>query len=175
MNIDDLRACTGANTDNADRLLPYLDAAFEEFEINTPKRQAAFLAQIGHESGHLRYLKEIWGPTDVQKRYEGRADLGNTNPGDGSRFRGRGYLQTTGRANYAKTGAALGVDLEQSPELLEQPEWAIRSAGWFWKEHGLNELADAGNFEKITRRINGGLNGYAERCALWESAKVILS
>ena len=171
----ELIAATGATAKDAERVLPFIADAMEEFDINTPERKAAFLAQIGHESGHLHYLKEIWGPTDVQRRYEGRADLGNTEAGDGSRFRGRGYLQTTGRANYRRTGEALGVDLEESPELLEHPELAIRSAAWFWKEHGLNELADAGDFKLITKRINGGYNGYAERVALWEDAKQVFS
>lgn len=148
-----------------------LTDAMAEFDINTPQRQAAFIAQIAHESGELRHTREIWGPTPVQSRYEGRADLGNTEPGDGSKFRGRGLIQITGRANYAECGAALGLDLLGAPELLEHPTAASRSAAWFWKHHGLNELADAGDFGHITRRINGGLNGQAERVAFWGLAK----
>ena len=147
----------------------------DEFEINTPDRQAAFLAQVGHESGGLHWLVELWGPTPAQTRYEGRADLGNTEPGDGYRFRGRGLLQTTGRANYESTGDCLDSPLLDSPELLGTPELACRSAAWFWKKHGLNELADAGEFEIITRRINGGLNGLAERQALYDIAKPLLA
>lgn len=144
------------------------------YGIDTPARQAAFLAQIGHESGRLIYTRELWGPTPTQLGYEGRADLGNTQKGDGFLYRGRGLIQVTGRGNYQKCGKALGLDLVKSPELLEQPTGAAMSACWFWTTHGLNELADAGDFEHITRRINGGLNGYADRCALWESCKTTL-
>lgn len=154
--------------------VPALNRAMQRYQINTPARQAAFLAQIGHESGQLRYVREIWGPTPAQSRYEGRKDLGNTQPGDGRRFMGRGLIQITGRENYRRTGAALGIPLLDSPELLEQPEWAVVSAAWWWASHGLNELADAGEFEQITRRINGGLNGQADRLALWEKAKAVL-
>ncbi len=171
MTPQEVMACTGARWDRARDFAPLLDAAMAEFEINTPQRQAAFLAQVGHESGGLHWLVEIWGPTDSQRRYESRYDLGNVAPGDGFRFRGRGLIQLTGRANYRQAGQALGVDLESNPERLGEPELACRSAAWFWREHGCNDLADAGDFEKITRRINGGLNGYPQRLGLWEAAK----
>jgi putative chitinase len=153
-----------------------LNAAMERYEINTPARQAAFLAQVGHESGRLIYVREIWNPAQCpwQARYEGRADLGNVQPGDGARFRGRGLIQITGRANYRACGAALGEDLEAHPELLEQPIFAAMSAAWFWKFHGCNELADQGRFREITRVINGGFNGQTDRVALWKSAKEAL-
>ncbi|GLK88330.1 glycoside hydrolase family 19 protein [Pseudomonas turukhanskensis] len=156
-------------------IIDALNAAMVRYRIDSPVRAAAFLAQVGHESGQLRYLREIWGPTPAQARYEGRQDLGNTQPGDGKRFMGRGLIQVTGRANYQKAGAALGLPLEDQPELLEQPVHAAMSAAWFWQTHGLNELADAGQFQTITRRINGGLNGQAERVALWETAKRVLA
>ena len=175
MTPRELVAATGARIDRAQTFLPYLEDAMHEFEINTPERQAAFLAQIAHESGHLRWLVEIWGPTAAQARYEMRYDLGNVKPGDGHRFRGRGLIQLTGRGNYERAGKALGVDLIANPELLGEPALACRSAGWFWREHGCNELADAGQFERITRRINGGLNGYTERLGLWAKAKEVLS
>lgn len=155
--------------------VPALNRAMQHYQINTPVRQAAFLAQVGHESGQLRYVREIWGPTAAQQRYEGRKDLGNTQPGDGARFKGRGLIQITGRENYRKAGAALGLPLLDQPELLEQAEWAATSAAWWWANHGLNELADAGKFEQITRVINGGLNGQADRLALWEKAKAVLA
>ena len=142
-----------------------------EFEINTPARQAAFLAQIGHESGQLRYVRELASGA----AYEGRKDLGNTQPGDGVRFKGRGLIQITGRANYLKCGEALGLDLIADPELLEQPINACRSAGWFWESRGLNALADAGDFLRITKRINGGTNGLADRQALYESAQQVFA
>lgn len=151
-----------------------LDAAMRHRKIIGPKRAAAFLAQIGHESGQLLYVREIWGPTETQKRYEGRKDLGNTVAGDGSKYRGRGLIQITGRANYEKCGKALGIDLITHPELLEQPQWACESAAWFWETNGLNELADRDQFNTITRRINGGLNGLDDRLEIWERAKLVL-
>ncbi len=175
MTPQDLSRCTGARIDRATEWLPHILSAMEEFSINTPARQAAFLAQIGHESGGLHWVTEIWGPTPAQARYEGRADLGNTEEGDGFKFKGRGLIQTTGRANYQKTGVALGVDLIAQPELLADFALAARSAGWFWQAHGLNELADQGNFVLITHRINGGENGMADRMALWEAAKGVLT
>ena len=175
MTAQELASCTGARIDRAQVFEPYIAAAMEEFCIVTPLQQAAFLAQVGHESGGLRWLSELWGPTSAQQRYEGRADLGNTEQGDGYKFRGRGLLQTTGRSNYQRTGDALDVDLIANPELLATPELAARSAAWFWQEHGLNELADADNFMTITRRINGGTNGYAERLALYTVGREILA
>ena len=154
-----------------DTFLEPLNAAMAEFQINTPGRVSAFLAQIAHESGSLLYVKELASGA----AYEGRADLGNTEPGDGMFFKGRGLIQITGRANYASCGAALGLDLLENPELLESPQNACRSAAWFWMTHGCNELADAGNFRKITLRINGGLNGYEHRLAYWEAAKEVLA
>jgi putative chitinase len=171
----ELARSTGARIDRATTFLPFLEDAMHEFEINTPARQAAFLAQVGHESGGLRWLVELWGLSDAQRRYESRYDLGNIAPGDGFKFRGRGLIQLTGRANYTAAGKALGVDLVEKPEQLGEPGLACRSAGWFWKSHGLNELADEGLFEKITKRVNGGLNGYAERLGLYEAAKAVLA
>ncbi|WP_306558487.1 MULTISPECIES: glycoside hydrolase family 19 protein [unclassified Janthinobacterium] len=142
-----------------------------EFGITTPARQASFLPQVGHESGQLRYVRELASG----QAYEGRADLGNTQRGDGVRFRGRGLLQVTGRANYAACGKALGLDLLAKPELLEQTVNACRSAGWFWQMKGLNALADAGDQERVTRRINGGVNGLAERLALYAAARKVLA
>jgi putative chitinase len=175
MTPRDLAQATGARIDRATTFLPFLEDAMHEFDIGTTDRQAAFLAQIGHESGGLHWMVELWGPTATQLRYETRYDLGNCQPGDGYRYRGRGLIQLTGRENYRKAGEALGVDLIAKPELLGEPALAARSAGWFWKTHGCNELADAGDFEKVTRRINGGLNGYAERLGLWKAALEVLT
>jgi putative chitinase len=152
-----------------------LNVAMVRYQIIGPKRMTAFIAQIGHESGQLQYVREIWGPTATQLRYEGRADLGNTVAGDGSKYRGRGLIQITGRANYAACGEALGIDLINHPELLEQPQYACLSAAWFWATKGLNTLADAGEFNTITRRINGGLNGLADRLRLWAKAREVLA
>jgi putative chitinase len=139
-----------------------------EFSIDSNvERETHFLAQVAHESGGFNYVREIASGA----AYEGRADLGNTEPGDGTLFRGRGLIQITGRANYRACGDALGVDLVAEPDLLESPVLAARSAGWFWETHGLNEMADRGDIRGITKRINGGLNGYQDRLAYLESAQ----
>jgi len=155
--------------------VPVLNTAMNRYGIVGTPRAAAFIAQVGHESGQLRYVREIWGPTAQQAGYEGRADLGNTVAGDGSKYRGRGLIQITGRANYAACGEALDLDLINQPELLEQPQYAAMSAAWFWSMKGLNTLADAGDLTKITRRINGGLNGLADRQALYDKALKVLA
>jgi len=161
----------------AENWLATINAAMRLYLIDSPRRQAAFLAQVAHESGRLRYTREIWGPTEAQLRYEGRADLGNTQPGDGYRYLGRGLVQITGRANYTAARDGLRLvepatpDFVSRPDLLEAPRWAALSAAWYWSSRGLNALADAGAFERITRRINGGTNGLAERETLWAGAK----
>ena len=155
--------------------VPALNTAMNRYSIVGTARAAAFIAQVGHESGQLNYVREIWGPTAQQAGYEGRADLGNTVKGDGSKYRGRGLIQITGRANYAACGEPLGLDLISKPELLELPQYAAMSAAWFWSAKGLNTLADQGNFVKITRRINGGLNGLADRQALYDKALKVLA
>ncbi|HBP46928.1 glycoside hydrolase family 19 protein, partial [Pseudomonas sp.] len=127
--------------------VPVLNAAMVHYQIVGTKRVAAFIAQIGHESGQLKYVKEIWGPTAAQAKYEGRKDLGNTVSGDGSKYRGRGLIQITGRANYMACGEGLGLDLIKQPELLEKPQHACMSAAWFWATKGLSTLADAGQFD----------------------------
>ncbi len=154
---------------------PVLNTAMNRYGIVGARRAAAFIAQVGHESGQLRYLREIWGPTAQQAGYEGRADLGNTAKGDGSKYRGRGLIQITGRANYAACGGALGLDLVNQPTLLEHPHYATMSAAWFWSSRGLNTLADQGDFVKITRYINGGLTGYDDRQALYNKALEVLA
>jgi putative chitinase len=177
---EDLARCTGARIDRAERFAPALSAGMAFYGIDTPARQAAFLAQIGHESGGLKYVSEIWGPTEAQERYEGRADLGNTQPGDGSRYRGHGLIQTTGRANHARVRDRLRErfadvpDFEAEPAALMDVQWAALSACDYWDMHNLNALADAGDFKRITRKINGGTNGLEDRIARWESAKLTL-
>lgn len=156
--------------DRAADVLPYLDAAMREAGIVSPRRMAAFLAQLAHESAELRYFEEL-ASGDA---YEGRRDLGNTQSGDGRRYKGRGPIQLTGRANYRDAGEALGVPLEQRPELAATLEVGFRVAGWFWRTRELNELADAGAFDAITKRINGGYNGKAERDAYHARATAVL-
>lgn len=165
----------------AGALLPVLDSAIREFAIDNPARTAAFLAQLAHESAEFRFMEELWGPTPAQRRYEppGRlaADLGNTEPGDGRRFKGRGPIQITGRANYRRFGELLGLDLIASPARAAAPDVGFRIAGLFWSRKGLNELADQATgaaFREITRRINGGLNGVAERQRYYRVARTVL-
>lgn len=148
-----------------------LNAAMTAYEINTKPRQAAFIAQVGHESGQFRYVKEIASGV----AYEMRRDLGNIEPGDGVKYKGRGLIQITGRSNYELVGKALCIPCLAHPELLEQPINACRSAAWWWKTHGLNELADANEFTAITKKINGGTNGLQDRMALYEKAQQILA
>jgi putative chitinase len=155
--------------DRAATFLKPLNDAMREFDVTTPKRQAAFLAQIAHESGELKYMEEIASG----EAYEGRKTLGNTEPGDGKRYKGRGPIQLTGRNNYRKAGAALQLDLEGKPELAARPDIGCRVAGWFWKTHGLNELADKGDFLQITKRVNGGTNGLARREEFYKRAKEV--
>jgi putative chitinase len=161
--------------------LPPLDAAMTEFAIDAPARAAAFLAQLAHESGQLRFMEEIWGPTAQQLRYEPASSLatslGNTQTGDGKRFKGRGPIQITGRANYQRFGNLLGVDLVTTPEQAALPDLAFRIAGLYWSKKGLNELADQATdeaFREITRRINGAFNGLAARQQFYATARAAL-
>lgn len=155
----------------ASECLPHLDVAMAEADILTPARQAAFLAQLAHESGELRYFEELASG----ELYEGRQDLGNVHPGDGRRYKGRGPIQLTGRANYRAAGHALGVDLEAHPQRAADVDVGFRVAAWYWTSRGLNALADAGDFREITRRINGGYNGLAQREAYHRRALEILT
>jgi putative chitinase len=174
MNELQLSQSTGARIDRATEWLPVIQSAMQEFGIDTKARQAMFLAQIGHESGGMRYTTEIWGPTPSQVRYEGRPDLGNIHIGDGFRFRGRGLIQTTGFYNYEKTAAALGIDCVNNPDILAEPSNAARSAAWWWQSHNLNRFADTGDIVGCTKVINGGTNGLEQRKKLYEAAKLAL-
>ena len=157
-----------------------LSLAMDRYQINTRLRMAAFIAQVGHESGQFRYVRELGGDEYLSKYDTGALAkrLGNTPEadGDGQKYRGRGLIQITGHDNYLACSKALFGDdrLLRSPELLEQAEWACKSAAWFWNSRNLNALADSGDFNTITRRINGGLNGLAERLAFYERAKAVL-
>lgn len=141
----------------------------------TVARLANFIGQGCHETEGFRFMREIWGPTPAQKGYEGRADLGNTVSGDGLRYMGRGIFQLTGRANYAHYGQLINVDLEENPALAEAPDTAVLIACEYWHQKKLNDLADNGQEDTITRRINGGTNGIADRRMLVARAKEFLA
>lgn len=189
-----------------------LNQAMARFDITSPVRQAAFLAQVGHESQHLTKLSESlyykdaarvaglfkYGfdlnrngrvdPAEIEdakaylrnsekmanRVYANRMGNGPEASGDGYRYRGRGGIGITGADMYRRCGQALGLPLLARPELLEQAEYAALSAAWFWWDRGLNELADVGHFDRITRVINGGDNGREDRLQLWAKAKAVL-
>ncbi len=161
---------TSAEPDTVTLLYPHVVETLAEFDLTTPLRQAHFLAQLCHESGSFNYLEELASGED----YEGREDLGNVEDGDGVRFKGRGLIQITGRANYGDCGDALGVDLITNPERLSDPDLACRSAGWFWNTRNLSDFADRDDVDSITYRINGGYNGYEDRLHYLEVARGVL-
>ena len=154
---------------------PHFSAALEQGEINSRPRACAFVAQLGHESQDLAHLREIWGPTPAQARYDVRVDLGNTpdRDGDGKAYMGRGGLQRTGRKNYQRFEEATGVPVLANPKLLERPEYAFRSDALYWTDNNLNRIADQltlrgdaadlATLDKLTKRINGGYNGRVDR------------
>jgi predicted chitinase len=164
----------GALPKDVAKYLDDINAAMETFEINTVRRMAAFLGELAQESGELRYMEEIWGPTPDQREYEPPSkkatELGNVHPGDGYRFRGRGPIQITGRTNYGEYGGLLKIDLVDNPDQAAEPQVGFKIAGCFWLHHGLNELADAQNFHEITKRINGGYSHLMEREAYYHTA-----
>jgi predicted chitinase len=157
--------------DKAAQIVPHLAPAMERFNILGTLRETAFLAQLAHESGGLHYWEEIASGS----AYEGRTDLGNTQPGDGRKYKGRGPIQLTGRANYRKAGEALGLNLEANPEQVVYHDIGCLVAAWFWADKKLNELADEASedaFRRITRRINGGYNGWQDRLTYYKRARV---
>lgn len=163
------------------RFVPALTAAFVGSSITTPARLAAFLAQAAHESGEFRILRELWGPTTAQRRYEPpdpkAAELGNTHTGDGFRYRGGGLFQLTGRANYRLTGERTGLPLEADPDLIEEVSAACITAVEFWHSRHFSALADletVAAFRVMTRRLNGGANGLPQREAYHMAAREAL-
>jgi putative chitinase len=177
-----LRAAMPSITDKALELsLGALISAMRDTKIDTAPRVSAFIGQLAHESACLRFMTELWGPTPQQIRYEPPSPLatrlGNTQPGDGYRYRGRGPIQITGRANYQKYGLMLGLPLEDHPERAAWYGIGCRIAAAFWLDHKLNEAADSSNLEsvkRITRIINGGQNGLASRIRYTNLARVAL-
>lgn len=170
-----LNFVAGRNTGSTgDEIADGLDKYAPQYEINTHLRLAHFLAQACHETEEFRFLREIWGPTPAQRKYEGRADLGNVRVGDGFLYRGRGIFQLTGRANYARIGAALALPLETDPDLACDPQISVRIACHYWMTHEINALADANDINRVTRAINGGLNGLEDRRACFVRARQVL-
>ncbi|MCB5201870.1 glycoside hydrolase family 19 protein [Neorhizobium sp. T786] len=157
------------NEANMNAVLDALSKYGQRFGLDKPHRLSQFLAQVMHESGDFKYDKEIWGPTAAQKRYEGRKDLGNTAAGDGKRFMGRSAIQITGRANYAeftrwcRAFAKTAPDFTKEPEKVNTDPWEGLGPVWYWDTRNLNKWADQGDIETVTKRINGGLNGYDDR------------
>lgn len=188
MDAQTLARCTGAQLSRAQVFADVLSAGMAFYNITTPLRQAMFLANVGHESARLEYTTELWGPTAAQKGYEGRKDLGNTVAGDGSRFRGHGLIQTTGRANHVAARDRLRARFDQVPDFVAEPEklaetqWAALSACDYWDMRRLNTWADSGNFDNVCDIINrgratpavGDSNGWIERKALYDGARTAL-
>lgn len=166
-----------ASKENIEQFYQPLKLAMSKYGIDNKYRVAAFLATICHESASLRYVKEL-ASGDA---YENRADLGNTQPGDGVKYSGKGLIQLTGRANYSEISRALGYDFIKNPESLEKPGAASLSAGWFWSTRNLNRLADIDSFLKIQIKVNGknretGLpNHWPERLAIYNHIKKVLN
>ena len=150
---------------------PLLAKYMCEHEINNKYRKSAFIATVTHESGSFNYTKEIASGI----AYEGRKDLGNIYSGDGVRFKGRGLIQITGRTNYQLVSDAFGVDFISNPELMEQPEWATAVSAFWWQRAGLNKIADTKDFRLVTRKVNGGYNGMADRQKWYDRALKVLT
>lgn len=158
-------------------LLAAITAIADEYK---PHQLAHVLAQVMHESGGLIYDREVWGPTAAQQRYEGRKDLGNTQKGDGSKYRGYGPIQITGRANttaFYKWCQGRGLNppnFVDKPEIMATSPWAGWSVVWYWTTRNLNKYADTNDIEMITRKVNGGLNGYEDRLSYYDRAALVL-
>jgi putative chitinase len=186
----DLLVKLGVAPKTAPDWAPHLASACAEFQINTPRRVAALLSQVLHESARLRFLSEVWGPTVAQREYEPphrrAAGLGNDRPGDGFKFRGHGPIQTTGRSNHRRVTAALrarGIqdcpDFEVQPDLLCMPRWGSFAAGLYWNDNKINPWADKGDIDNVSSLVNCGRTGAkanhaAERRNLYQSALAAL-
>lgn len=171
LSIEQLKkAFPDARMSNLQKYVSHLNDGMDRFEINTPTRITFFIAQLAHESGNFRFVEELASGKD----YEYRKDLGNLKKAalaaahakgttTGRFYKGRGLIQLTGYNNYKACGSELSIDLVNNPELLIEPKYAALSACWFWHSNGLNELSDIGDFKAVTRRINGGYSGLADR------------
>ena len=174
LTLEQLKAIIPSTKLDYTNLIIALNDGMNEFSINTRFRVCSFLAQILHETGGLKWMRELGGDSYF-KKYDGRKDLGNTQPGDGVRYKGRGFFQLTGRANYKRYGEKLGLDLLTHPELAEAYPAAARIAGQYWVDHGLNTLADTEEITRITKKINGGVNGLADRKVWYAKCKTAIT
>lgn len=169
----------GAKAGRNAKFLDGINAVVEKYQINTVNRLSGFLSQIGVESEEFLYVRELgnaayFNKYDISFSPKKAKELGNTQPGDGAKFKGRGLIQVTGRANYLSCGKALGLDLISKPELLEQPIYAVESAGWYWDMRNINSAADADDIVKITKLVNGGTMHLDRRTAYYNKAKGVL-
>jgi len=165
-----LKAIAPVSDKAAELFMPYIYKY--QGDVNTPIRFAAFLANVLHESCCFKYVREI-ASGDA---YEGRKDLGNVFKGDGRLFKGRSLMQITGRANYLECSKDMFGDdrLIKNPDLLSTPEIAVQASYWYWNKRKLSAIADAGDFVKVCRRINGGTNGLAERQKYYNGLMAVL-
>ena len=161
----------GVDEETLEEWLPYLNTSMLQGDISNPKRIAAYMAQLAHESDNFNTFEEYASGAD----YEGRRDLGNTQRGDGRRFKGRGAIQITGRYNYDRYGDMIGEDLVNNPEAAALPENAFAVSAAYWEDKDLNRLADQDRFDAISYRINGGWNGKRDRRSKHRRAQRVLS
>jgi len=162
------------------KFLDGINKTISDQNMSTVNRVAGYLSQIGVESEELLYTRELgnsayFNKYDIQFSKKKAEELGNTSPGDGAKYKGRGLIQVTGKFNYAACGKALGIDLVNHPEILEQPLYASQSAGWYWGSRNINAAADEDNIVKITKLVNGGKMHLDRRNSYYEKAKQVLS
>ena len=170
MTKEQFQRITTAKLDRVEIFWPWLEKYMTMFDIVGKLREAAFVAQLLWECGQLKYMEEIASG----KAYEGRKDLGNNDPGDGVKYKGRGGFQLSGESNYVRYSKITGVDYVNNPEWLERSRDAMKVSCWYFKDRGLNELADKGMFNLITKRVNGGYSGLAQRTLIYEKALLVL-
>lgn len=178
LTLEQLKAISpGSPEERLKTFLPHLNEYLPQYGIDTATEVASFLSQVLHESGGFKYMREIWGPTPVQSRYEGRADLGNLHPGDGKKFMGRGPIQITGRDNYTRMSRELFGDdrLTMTPDLLATPQYGILSACVYWKWKNMDACDDDLDIKAETKKVNGGYNGLDDRQHYFDRAIKILS
>lgn len=177
LTLEQLKRITpGTPVERIAVFLPYLNDYLPDYGIDTPVEVASFLAQVLHESGGFKWLREIWGPTTAQSKYEGRVDLGNIYPNDGKKFMGRGLLQITGRTNYKRMSKEIfgNETLLTNPEILSSAKYAVVSACIYWRWRNLDANDDDFSIEAETKKVNGGYNGLQDRKQYFDKAIEVL-